>query len=169
MANTFGPSKARILNEALLLLQEEGLSKLSMRNLADRLHMKAPSLYKHVQNKDEIVAYLQAFGIQSFAEYLMSARNTRSAKVLAYRKWALANPNLYEITFRSPLRRDLLPVGLEDEVTGFVIEIAGKDHEHARAVWALLHGLVDLELVGRFPKSANMEKTWKSAIKLIDK
>jgi AcrR family transcriptional regulator len=167
MANTFGPTKARIFDEALLLIEQDGLSKLSMRNLADRLQMKAPSLYKHIQNKDEIVAFVQTAGIQSFADFLKKARNTRTAKVLAYRKWALQNPNLYEITFRYPLRRELLPIGLEDQVTKYVIELAGRDHEHARAVWALLHGLVDLELVGRFPANADMEKTWKSALKLI--
>lgn len=167
MANTFGPTKARILEEAFLLINEDGLVKLSMRNLADRLHIKAPSLYKHIQNRDEIVAYVQTLGIESFAQALKAARNTRRAKILAYRDWALENPNLYEITFRHPLRRDLLPAELESQVTGYVIELAGGDHEHARAVWALLHGLVDLELVGRFPSNADIDKTWSSAIKLI--
>jgi AcrR family transcriptional regulator len=167
MANTNGPTKARIFDEALSLVEERGLAYLSMRNLADRLHIKAPSLYKHVDNKDEIIAYIQAAGITGFAENLKIARNTRNAKVLAYRKWAIENKHLYEATFRYPLLRELLPKGLEEEVTKYVIEIAGKDHEHARAVWALLHGLVDLELIGRFPKDANLELTWERALKLI--
>ena len=167
MANTLGPTKARIFEEALYLVEERGLAYLSMRNLADRLHIKASSLYKHIENKNEIVAHIQAIGIQSFADSLKNAGKTRNSKALAYRKWALKNRNLYEITFRHPLQRDLLPPGLEHEVTKYVIELAGKDHEHARAVWALLHGLVDLELIGRFPKNANLDLTWKRALKLI--
>ena len=167
MANTNGPTKARIFDEALSLVEERGLTFLSMRNLADRLHVKAPSLYKHIENKDEIIASIQAVGITEFAKSLKKAGNARSLKVHAYRNWAVKNKNLYEATFRYPLQRELLPKGLEEEVTKYVIEIAGKDHEHARAVWALLHGLVDLELVGRFPKDANLELTWKRALELI--
>jgi AcrR family transcriptional regulator len=167
MANTYGPSKARIFQEALQLVSESGLKNLSMRNLADRLHIKAPSLYKHVENKDEIVAYIQAKGIESFAAHLKASGKTKEAKAMAYRKWALANPNLYEITFRHPLKRELIPAGLEEGVTQYIVELAGKDHEHARAVWAMLHGLVDLELIGRFPENANLTKTWKRALELI--
>lgn len=167
MANAYGPNKARIFDEALRLVQEKGFAGLSMRNLADRLHIKASSLYKHISGKDEVVAHLQQAGLQSFSDSLKKAGNSKKSKVLAYRKWAMENPNLYELTFRQPLLRRELPFGLEEGITSYVIELAGKDHEHARAVWALLHGLVDLELMGRFPSNANMNKTWQRAIELL--
>ena len=167
MANTLGPTKPRIFAEALLLLEERGLDALSMRNLADRLHMKAPSLYKHVEGRDEIIAELQAIGIRRFGEAISKAGNTKRAKALAYRKWAIENPHLYEVTLKIPLLRDRLPDGLEDGVTQMIISITGKDHEHARAVWALMHGLVDLEISKRFPVNANLEKTWKPAIEMV--
>lgn len=167
MANTPGPTKARIFSEALLLLEEKGLEALSMRNLAERLHLKAPSLYKHVRGRDEIIAELQATGIQSFGLALSQASKSKKAKALAYRSWAIAHPHLYEVTFRIPLLREKLPPGLEDGVTKMVISITGKDHEHARAVWALMHGLVDLEKAGRFPEGANLDKTWRRAIEMV--
>lgn len=167
MANTYGPNQARIFNEALRLVEENGFAALSMRNLADRLHIKAPSLYKHISGKEELVAHIQQFGLQSFSESIRKAGTSKKSKVLAYRKWAMANPNLYELTFRQPLLREKLPIGLERGITSYVIELAGKDHEHARAVWALLHGLVDLELMGRFPSNADMDKTWNRAISLL--
>src|SRR5260370_35230964 len=40
-----GLSRARLVSEALGLVQKEGLEALSMRGLADRLHVKAASLY----------------------------------------------------------------------------------------------------------------------------
>lgn len=167
MANTFGPTKARIFSEALLLLEEKGLQSLSMRNLAERLHMKAPSLYKHIRDRDEIIAELQAVGIQNFGQFIMNAGASKKAKALAYRSWATTNPHLYEVTFRIPLLRERLPQGLEDGVTQMIIQITGKDHEHARAVWALMHGLVDLENSKRFPDDANLEKTWKRAVEMV--
>ena len=167
MANINGPTRERISVIAYELLREKGISGLSMRAMADRLHIKAPSLYKHITDKEEIIADLQARGLNEFGIAISKAGKGRKAKALAYRKWALENPNLYEITVSIPLLRDRLPLGLEDGVTKMIIEITGKDHEHARAVWALMHGLVDLEIAGRFPKDANLELTWKRAIAMI--
>ena len=167
MANTSGPTKPRIFTEALALLEEKGLAALSMRNLAERLHMKAPSLYKHIEGREEIIAELQAIGIRRFGEAISKAGSTKRSKALAYRKWALENPHLYEVALKIPLRRDRLPDGLEDGVTQMIISLTGKDHEHARAVWALMHGLVDLEIAERFPPTANLEKTWSRAIAMI--
>lgn len=138
-----------------------------MRVLADRLHIKAPSLYKHVADKEEIIADLQARGMEEFAIAISKAGKSRKSKALAYRQWALENPHLYEITMRTPLLRERIPTGLEESVTEMLISITGKDHEHARAVWALMHGLVDLEIAGRFPEDANLDLTWKRAIQMI--
>ena len=167
MANTDGPTRERISVAAYELLHEKGLAGLSMRALADRLHIKAPSLYKHIADKEEIVADLQARGLEEFGIAIKRAGKSRKAKALAYRQWALENPHLYEITVSIPLLRDRIPAGLEDGLTRMIIEITGKDHEHARAVWALMHGLVDLEIAGRFPRDADLDLTWKRAIAMI--
>lgn len=167
MANTDGPTRERISVVSYELLREKGIEGLSMRAIADRLHIKAPSLYKHVADKEEIIADLQARGLQEFGSAIKRAGKGRKAKALAYRKWALENSHLYEITVSIPLLRNRIPAGLEDSVTKMIIDITGKDHEHARAVWALMHGLVDLEIAGRFPKNADLELTWKRAIAMI--
>jgi len=167
MANTDGPTRERIRIAAYELLCDKGMSGLSMRALADRLNIKAPSLYKHVKDKNEIVADLQTRGLQEFAIAFAKARKSKRAKALAYRRWALENPHLYEITTRTPLLRDRIPAGLEYEVTQMIITVTGKDHEHARAVWALVHGLVDLEIAGRFPDDADLDKTWRRAIAMM--
>ena len=167
MANTNGPTREKIRVAAYQLLKDKGVPGLSMRALADRLHIKAPSLYKHVADKEEIIADLQVRGLEEFEVAIKRAGKSRKAKALAYRHWALENPHLYEITVSIPLLRDRIPIGLEDGVTNLIIEITGKKHEHARAVWALMHGLVDLEIAGRFPKDANLDLTWKRAIAMI--
>ena len=53
-----GLSRARLVAEALRLVQEEGLEALSMRGLADRLHVKAASLYWHVRDRRELLDLL---------------------------------------------------------------------------------------------------------------
>lgn len=53
-----GLSRARLVSEALRLVQEEGLEALSMRGLADRLNVKAASLYWHVRDRRELLELL---------------------------------------------------------------------------------------------------------------
>lgn len=53
-------TKELIFGEALALIKEGGMAALSMRNLAGRLGIKAPSLYVHIQSKAELILLLQA-------------------------------------------------------------------------------------------------------------
>src|SRR5262245_5157379 len=50
--------QGRVVQAALALLDEIGLDELTMRRLADRLGVKAASLYRHVRNKEELLALL---------------------------------------------------------------------------------------------------------------
>jgi len=47
-------SKEVIIHEAILILNESGMSSLTMRELASRLNIKAASLYWHIKNKEEL-------------------------------------------------------------------------------------------------------------------
>jgi TetR/AcrR family tetracycline transcriptional repressor len=53
-----GLSRARLVSEALGLVHDEGLEALSMRRLADRLNVKAASLYWHVRDRRELLELL---------------------------------------------------------------------------------------------------------------
>jgi len=50
--------QAQVVNAALALLDEVGLDELTMRRVAERLNVKAASLYRHVHNKEELLALL---------------------------------------------------------------------------------------------------------------
>jgi len=50
----------RIVEEAILLLQEEGLDRLSLRNLAARLGVRAPALARHVGDKSALLALMSS-------------------------------------------------------------------------------------------------------------
>ena len=51
-------TRDRVLTAALALADAEGLAKLSMRRLADRLGVEAMSLYHHVAGKDDLLSGL---------------------------------------------------------------------------------------------------------------
>src|SRR5215831_19159923 len=48
----------QVVRAALVLLDDVGLDELTMRRLAERLDVKAASLYRHVRNKEELLALL---------------------------------------------------------------------------------------------------------------
>src|SRR5215472_1198191 len=50
--------QAQVVGAALVLLDEIGLDELTMRRLAERLGVKAASLYRHVRNKEDLLALL---------------------------------------------------------------------------------------------------------------
>jgi AcrR family transcriptional regulator len=150
------------------IIETHGVGDLSMRTLASALGIKAPSLYDHVKNRQEVIALVQAEGLSDFGAGFAAAGETVREKVLFYRSWALANRNLYPVVFQDHLHRELLPQGLEASVLGQVVAAAGGSHLKARALWAQLHGLVDLELHGRLPADADMSATWDSVIAMVE-
>jgi len=53
-----GLTRERLVEAALELINDEGLEGLSMRALADRLEVKAASLYWHVRDRRELLELL---------------------------------------------------------------------------------------------------------------
>ena len=53
-----GLSRAALVSAGLSLVHEQGLDTLTMRALADRLHVKAASLYWHVRDRQELLELL---------------------------------------------------------------------------------------------------------------
>jgi AcrR family transcriptional regulator len=63
-----GLTRERLVEAALALIKEEGLDGLSMRALADRLEVKASSLYWHVRDRRELVELLAESVLESVKE-----------------------------------------------------------------------------------------------------
>ena len=156
--------RAEILDVAAALLEEEGVEALTMREVAARMGIRAPSLYKHVHDKDDIVAGLQERALVDMTRHLSAAGPGLTALADGYRSWARANPRLYDLTTGRPLARDRIAPGVEAAAAAPIVAAAGGDEHLARALWAMAHGLVDLELSDRFPPGADLDATWRTAL-----
>jgi AcrR family transcriptional regulator len=161
------PRARRIVAAARELLEEEGAEALTMRRLAERLGIRAPSLYKHLPDKAALEAAIIATGFEdsaaAFEAAVAGAAEPLAALAAAYRTFALAHPHLYRLMTERPLPRERLPSGLEARAAGPLLEAAG-DPDRARAVWAFAHGMVILELNGRFPAGADLDAAWQAGI-----
>jgi len=153
-----------ILDVAATILEEEGIEAVTMREVAARMGIRAPSLYKHVRDKDDIVAGLQERALVSMTQHLADIPGGLAALAEAYRSWAMAHPRLYDVATGRPLARDRIAPGVEAAAAAPIVKAAGGDEHLARALWALAHGLVDLELSDRFPPGADLDATWRTAL-----
>ena len=157
-----------IIAAARALVEDEGLEGLTMRRLADRLGIRAPSLYKHFADKQTLEAALisEAFAEQAdaFAAAVRGADDPLGAIGDAYRAFARAHPHLYRLMTERPLRRDLLEAGVEDRAARPLVDAVGGDLDVARAAWAFAHGMTNLELNGRFPPDADLAAAWQCGL-----
>ncbi|MGW2744726.1 TetR/AcrR family transcriptional regulator [Streptomyces sp. NPDC001450] len=165
------PRAREIATAARALLEESGAAALTMRSLADRLGIKAPSLYKHFPDKHAVEVELTAQLLTESAEALEAteaqAPGSLEALAEAYRAYALAHPHLYCLATEQPLPRTELPEGLEDRAALPLLRACAGDLDLARAVWAFAHGMVILEIHGRFPADADLDAAWKRGLKAL--
>ena len=157
------------------LLEEEGPEALTMRRLAERVGIRAPSLYKHLPDKAALEAAIIATGFEEAAAAFEQAVDKAGegpgegaggalvALAAAYRRFALEHPHLYRLMTNGPLPRAHLPPGLEGRTAAPLLRVAGSE-ARARAVWAFAHGMVMLELDQRFPPDADLDAAWRAGI-----
>lgn len=154
-----------LVDAAFAILDEEGRGALTMRRLAEDLGMRAPSLYKHVTDKATLEAALIEDVLFDMGAVLHAAlaepdHHGAVASVLrAYRAHSLEHPNRYRLATGGPIRRDLLPECLE-EWAGQPFHLAARDPYLAQALWSFAHGMVILEIDGRYPEDSDLDRTW---------
>jgi AcrR family transcriptional regulator len=149
VAEPLSPRARQIVAAARELLEQEGPDALTMRRLADRLGIRAPSLYKHLPDKAALEAAIIATSFEdaaaAFKAAMDGATEPLATLAAAYRAFALGHPHLYRLMTDRPLPRDRLPSGLEERTAAPLLHATG-DPQLARAVFAFAHGMV---LLGR--------------------
>ena len=162
----------QIVSAALDLFEAGGPDALTMRSLANRVGIRAASLYRHFTDKHdvEVAMIAAAFADQAaVAEAAITgADRPLAAMGRVYRKWAIAHPHLYRLMTDRPLPRAELPDGLEGRAAAPLIGIFGGDVDRARAAWAFAHGMTLLELAGRFPEAADLDAAWAAGTAALE-
>ena len=147
---SLNPRAREIVAAARALLEEAGPEGLTLRALAARLGIRAPSLYNHFPDKASLETVLIASGLFELALTLEAAMREApdpiEAVAFAYRGYARRHPYLYRLMTERPLPHERLPDGLETRAFAPLIAACGGRADRAVALRAFLHGMIMLEL-----------------------
>jgi len=164
---------AEIVAAARSILEAGGEDALTMRRVADELGIQAPSLYKHFASKAELELALLTDAMVEIGEashHAIHVGGDEPALVRlleTYRRYSLSHPHLYRLATAGPLVRPGLPAGLE-EWAGNPWYVVTGDPYLAQALWSFAHGMVILELDGRYPPGSNLGATWAAGAKAFE-
>ena len=162
-----------ILERARELIEADGVDQLTLGKLAASLNIKAPSLYKHIASKAELIKAVNTITAQqlqaTLSRVIATAPDGRldwgliRPLALAYRSFALENPTAYSLLFSN-----LAPESRPDEqlmeaiaipLQALMAQVSGPEPSLAalRGALALLHGFVTLELNGQFKRGGDVQ------------
>lgn len=165
---------------AVEVLEAEGIDRLSLAAVAQRLGVTQPALYRHVGGYDELLRALALVGRERLLADLTDAAVGRSgpealrAVAAAWRAFVREHPALYAATDRSPLAGDERNEAASRAIVHLltrVIDGFGLDAVEAeRAAWAVrsaLHGFADLERQSGHPASVPLDDTFDRLVALV--
>lgn len=96
---------------ALAEVRERGVASVTLRGVARRVGMSPAGLYRYVDSRDGLLTWLIADRYHAYADHLEAALEAASpdplARVrdvaMAYRGWAVDNPNAFGLVFGDPI------------------------------------------------------------------
>ena len=162
------PQPARISLDQLLsaaqgLLESHGIDGLTMRALARRLDVAAPSLYFHVESREDLLRLLTERGLRAFSDHLASAvaavadpRERLHILADAYATFAAANPQLFVLLFGPCPEERLVDPAVAEAASAPLLDAlaevvpAEQVLSISQALWSLAHGYTTLALSGQF-------------------
>ena len=169
-----GLTTESVISEAARLIDERGLDRLSLAALAEKLGVRVPSLYKHVDGLPALRRGVTVAAKKSLSEALGSAALGRSrddalsAISVAYRTWALAHPGQYPMAMQAPHPDEAEDIAVSTALVDVVFRVLagygldGDDAVDATRFWrASLHGFVSLVTSGGFALPVDLERSYR--------
>ena len=152
------------------LLEQHGADALTMRQVADAVGVRAPSLYKRVSGRADLIRLVledvinEVTALSEAAEGSGAPATDLRAMVAAYRDFARANPVAYALMYApQPVpggvaRSERSSVPLLRVVTA----LAGPERAlpAARTIVAWANGFIMMELAGAFRLGGDLERAW---------
>ncbi|MEV4689241.1 TetR/AcrR family transcriptional regulator [Microbacterium sp. LWH3-1.2] len=144
-------SYAEIVAAGRDILEESGPTGLTMQSVAQRVGVRAPSLYKRVRDRDALIGAVAAATVGDLTERLEASDRSLEDLARAYRALAHERPEGFRLMFAAAAPQELLDrAGMT--IVDSAAAIAGQEHalDAARLVTAWATGFIHMELAGAF-------------------
>ncbi|WP_308159256.1 TetR-like C-terminal domain-containing protein [Curtobacterium sp. ISL-83] len=167
---------------AAALADEIGLAQLSMSVVAERLGVKAPSLYKHVDGLPDLVRRVAVLAATELGDALRDAmqgragRDALEAMALMVRRYVQEHPGRYSATLgvRRGADDDPLTAAMDRTLASFAAALRGyaldpADEVHAlRVIRSTVHGFATLEASDGFQMATDVDASFAWLIAFLD-
>lgn len=178
-----GLVSATVTAAAADLADEIGLSHLNMSIVANRLGVKAPSLYKHVDGLADLTHRIAVLGATELGEALRDAMQGRAgadaltAAAQAVRTYVKEHPGRYAATVGATPTgpEDPLAAAMERTLGSFAAVLRGYHLDpgqeiHAiRMLRSILHGFATLEASNGFQMNTDVDDSFTWMLAFIDR
>lgn len=158
-----GLSRTDIVCAAIELVESKGLQAFSVRELAEKLHIKAASLYNHIKNMDELYTEIGYYAISELKKVQIAAIEGKqrdqavSALADAYYQFGKRRPEIYKVILSLPMvKNDALLTAAGDIVEPIMTAMSGynlSDEQKMhlqRVLRSIMHGFLSQEEAGCF-------------------
>jgi AcrR family transcriptional regulator len=178
-----GLDPAAVVVAAAGLADEVGLANVTMGLLAERLGVRAPSLYKHVSSQADLNRRIAALALVELGDALRDALQGRSgrdalaAAARTIRAYVIEHQGRYAATIRLDADSPDDPVAaagarvldsLSAVLAGYQLDPA--DTVHAlRLLRSLFHGFAVLEAAGGFQMDTDVDESYAWLVAFVDR
>ncbi len=167
-----------IVVAAAEILEEHGLEGLTMQRVAERVNVRAPSLYKHVRDRTALVQAVGDDIMRRFGEELAAAIGTGDpledvrGLARAYREFAHRHPVGQALAFSNLVDYRPSPEvnrRASEPILRVAEALVGPEHalEAARTLAAFAYGFVSMELAGAFRLGGDVDEAYRFGVERI--
>ena len=178
-----GLTGASVIAAGAELADEVGLDRLSMGLLAERLGVKSPSLYKHVNGLADLVHGIAVQAGHELSGALRDATQGRAgsdalhAAAQAFRTFVLEHPGQYAAGNNAPVNgpddpliaaRGKVLESMKAVLRGYELGPAQEIHA-LRMLRSVMHGFASLEADGGFQFATDVDESYAWLIEFADR
>ncbi len=163
-------SLAAIVDAGRTVLEAGGPAALTMQAVAQRVGVRAPSLYKRVRDRDSLLQLVAEATVEDLGGRLTASDGSLTALARTYRSFAHERPEGFRLMYAVPGNADALQRASEP-VLRAAGRAVGPEHalDAARLLTAWATGFVSMELAGAFRLGGDVDQAFEYGLSQLER
>ncbi|WP_431805616.1 TetR/AcrR family transcriptional regulator [Microbacterium paraoxydans] len=152
------------------ILEDAGPAGLTMQAVANRVGVRAPSLYKRFADRDALLLAVATASVDELGSRLDAAGHDLAALATAYRAFAHERPEGFRLMFATEIPQESLERAAAPVVRACAAAVGDEDAlDAARLFTAWATGFLQMELAGAFRMGGDIDRAYAYGLRhLVD-